>query len=155
MAIAVQVEPRDARPQLAELPGQERLTGVVIELFLVMRVVDRGADVDEPSLGRECRGIRPAGLRRRSRARGGFVDLVAAVGLDVFYDASPPAAPGHFQPQSLRRAADGKDAHRIVPGQIASAADDLLLLAGNGAAEESDLGSDALDIGGLAVKTHG
>src|SRR5205823_1063990 len=48
----------------------------------------------------------------------------------------------------------GKDQHRLRAGQVTSATNDLLALHGHGAAEQFDLGADALGVGCRPFKTH-
>src|SRR5438445_11815008 len=98
-AVAIDIEPRDARPQLAESIGQQWLASEIIEQFVGMRVRDQFTDICEQR-GRLVRiyfELRLAGLLplRDSRSFGGssFINFIDPTGLCRSHNAVLPAAP--------------------------------------------------------------
>src|SRR5260221_12596220 len=70
---------------------------------------------------------------------GGFFNFVDVVWSGVGNDAPGAVAPGDLDNELVGERAGGKDAHRIIGGKVASAADDLLALHGHGPAATFDL----------------
>ena len=60
-SIPIQIEPRHARSQPTQLPGQQRLALLVIKRLILMPVGDQRADVLEPRRALLCQGR--SGLR--------------------------------------------------------------------------------------------
>src|SRR5262249_42249633 len=68
---------------------------------------------------------------------------------------APAAGPVHFDSHAVGQGAGSKDPHRLITGEITTAADDLLALHGHGAAINPDFGANALGIVRHAFKHDG
>jgi len=64
--VAVEVKPRDARTELAEAVGQERLAGEIVEGFFGVDMAELGADVSNQGRGGGGGGPADAGDAPRS-----------------------------------------------------------------------------------------
>ena len=75
-----------------------------------------------------------------------FINFVEAIRGSAFHSTEPAAAPVHLNGHVARRFSGGKDQHRIGAGHVTAAADHLLALPWDRAAEQGDFRADALRI---------
>src|SRR5688500_16754233 len=72
----------------------------------------------------DARGFHfPCRLHRRR-----FVDFIKTIRLNAIYYRLSPAPPGYLESHFVGETAGGKDAHHLIPGKIAPAANHFLAL---------------------------
>ena len=111
--IAIQIEPRDTRTELAQAIRQQRLARIVIERLVLMSVVKPRAHVLKQ---RRRSGGLAFGRRVLGRAGSGLVDFVDSIWPRSRNHALPAVAPGDFDAQLIGERAGGEHPHRIIGG---------------------------------------
>src|SRR6185503_16540560 len=126
-AIAIDVMPGDAGPELRKTARQEWLAIKIFEGIFVVRVLNPVAHVLEKRS--DFRGF-----DGNSRCGGGLIDLIKAVWPRPFDHRLSASAPGHFDSKFVGGITGRKDPDGIVSGNISTTTDHFLHLDRNGAA---------------------
>ena len=152
--IAVQVEPRYSRAELAKAAGQQRLALEIVERVLVVGVLQELTQICEErgSVGAWLRHFNAFTLQRSHALT--LINLIQPISHYVTDDGCLLAAPSHLDGHAICGLAGGEDQEWLASSHVTTTADHLLALQRHCAAEQFNFCANALGIGRQPLQTH-